>query len=107
VGHSEPWPLRNGGTVEVQPVFATNDRSMVLDVCLSGGGIALLSMVSTSLDLLAGRLVPLLASDVGAEGRLVALFAARSNTVPKVRALLDYIDEVVLRTAPDLDHDPD
>lgn len=91
------WPLRRGGSVVVRPTFCANDRSMVLDVCLADSGIALLSMITTSLDLLSGRLVPVLAADIGTSATLVALYAARSQTVPKVRALLQYIDEVVVR----------
>lgn len=83
------WPLRDGTRVRVQPRLAANEPSMLRRAAIDGLGIALLPGPFVLDDLHAGRLVPVLPTDVGDHGRISLLYAAERRREPKIRAFVE------------------
>ena len=91
------WPLAEGsGTIDVQPVVASNDLQTVRAAALAGLGIALLPLYAVGHDVLGGRLVPVL-PEIGQPGTLVALTSRSRRASPKLDAFLDLVDEFAAR----------
>lgn len=77
----------------VSPVFAANFSSVMLSVCLAGGGIAFQPVGATIGHVRAGRLRVVLPEWRGVPHVMNALVADRLNLSPLVRRFLDFVAE--------------
>lgn len=84
------WPLRSGGTVEVNGVHASNDLDCLRLWCLAGLGIALVPEELLLDEVECGQLVPVLAGEVGQETALAVVYPDRAFLQPHVRAFIDF-----------------
>lgn len=84
------WPLREGGRTRVDPRWRTNDVAIQRDLAERGHGIALLPDLVAEEALRAGRLVPVLADEVGSAATFAAVYRDRRWRKPVVRAFVDH-----------------
>jgi DNA-binding transcriptional LysR family regulator len=96
------WPLRDGGSVEVHGRLATNALPTIIDLAVSGLGIALLPELAVRAALHDGRLVHLL-PELGARTQVAIVYPERELLDPKVRAFVDYVVEFFDERASNLD----
>lgn len=94
------WPFRLGQRVVhrvVESCFLGNSGDVVRLMAVAGGGIARLSRFHVAEDLRGGRLVEVLAAYNPGDGEDIhALYSAQDRLAPRVRALLDYLDEALI-----------
>ncbi len=92
------WPFKIGGRVVQKPVegrFFGNSGEVVRQMAVAGCGIARHGAFHVAADVKAGRLVEVLADYNPGDGEDIhALYAAEDRDVPKVRALLEYLEGV-------------
>lgn len=99
----ETWKLRSGAKnaeLTVRPRLVVNDYEMLRSVARAGFGIALLPEYMCAEDLLAGRLVPVLASWSAPEVPMFALYPSTRHLAPKVVALLDLLRQRLVLSTP-------
>ena len=81
----------------VESAFLGNSGDVVRLMAVAGGGIARLSRFHVAGDLQSGRLVEVLAAYNPGDGEDIhALYSAQDRLAPRVRALLDYLDEALV-----------
>lgn len=85
------WPLTSGGQVRVDGTFVTNDHALLRDAAIQGDGIALLPDVNCERALADGRLVRVLAPDVGNKAVVWVIMAQRSMVPARVRVFIDAV----------------
>lgn len=85
------WPLLDGGQVRVQAVLAANDIEVQRQAAVRGLGVALLPDRAVAADLAAGRLVPVLPTEVGGTSTLAVVYPERRYLAPAVRAFVDHV----------------
>lgn len=83
------WPLRGGGRVPVDGAFACNDQRALQEAALADGGVALLDERSAARALADGRLVRVLAPQLGTRLQLHAVFTRRTLQPARVRAFVE------------------
>lgn len=89
-GHPQRWwPLREGGGHPVDGAFSTNDQRALLELALSGGGVALLSEVSCGQALAEGRLARVLPQALGTTLALHVVYAQRKLQPARLRVFVD------------------
>lgn len=86
---STEWPLIRGGGTRIEPVLASNDMVVLRAAALAGRGIALLPELLVRHEIAAKSLVPLLTDKVGAQTRVVVMYAERELVPPAVRAFIE------------------
>lgn len=99
-------PLRRQGdkrVVPITPVMRSNNNRVLREACLAGIGILLESTISAWRDMVAGRLVPVLADWRIAEIGVFAVYPHRRHLAGKVRACVDFMAE---RLGGDATRDP-
>jgi DNA-binding transcriptional LysR family regulator len=93
--HEHNWCLEGpgGATVMVrhQPRLVTGDMIALRLAALQGVGVAQLPCLAVRQDLVAGRLVDVLADWAPRAGVVHAVFPSRRGMLPSVRALLDFL----------------
>ncbi|WP_295812352.1 LysR family transcriptional regulator [uncultured Nitratireductor sp.] len=92
------WPLRDKGKTIVVPVTGrvqASDGEGLRRLALSGVGLARLAAFTVRDDIIAGRLVPVLAHlDAGEKELFHAVYVGQGGPLPsRVRALLDFLAE--------------
>ncbi|MDI1296278.1 MAG: LysR substrate-binding domain-containing protein [bacterium] len=96
----DSWPFRVGEQVvqrAVQGRFFGNSGDVVRQMAVAGGGIARHGRFHVAADLRAGRLVEVLADYNPGDGEDIhALFAAEDRAGPRVRAMLDFLEEALV-----------
>ncbi|MBX3248117.1 MAG: LysR family transcriptional regulator [Myxococcales bacterium] len=85
------WPLRGGGSRSVTGTFASNDLFTVHHLARAGLGIAMLPELLVASDLRDGALVAVLPEVLGAESRMVVVYAERELVPPTVRMFIDAV----------------
>jgi DNA-binding transcriptional LysR family regulator len=85
----DSWPLRDGRRLPVTARFSTDHQQALLHATLAGGGIALLSEVTSGTALAAGELELVLPDHIGVELPLYAVVARRRLQPLRIRAFLD------------------
>jgi DNA-binding transcriptional LysR family regulator len=96
-GQVEPWDLeRDGRRLRVQPdaALVVDDRDLLLAALRDGLGIGLVDRAGIAGDVAAGRLVTVLDGWVPDTPGLSVYFPMRSQSQPKLRALIDVLREV-------------
>ncbi len=90
------WPLRDGGTLPVTPVFITSDVHLIRQLAAAGQGIALLpdGGLPEGPDI-SGPLVPVLEGVVGRPNAFRALVPELLIQLPKGRKVMDLLRELV------------
>ncbi len=83
------WPLLNGGRVNVRGRLSANEIDLIREAALEGLGLALLASAIIADDIVAGRLVPVLTREIGAEIPISLVYADRDFVEPKVREFVD------------------
>ncbi|MET0968105.1 MAG: LysR substrate-binding domain-containing protein [Tardiphaga sp.] len=86
-----PWPLRAGSGAAVPVSLTASIIDPLLDLALSGAGIAAFPDFLVRDALATGALVPVLDGDVQQTGVMTVLWPASRFRVPKVRAFVDCI----------------
>ena len=94
------WPLWKGGTVSVSGRLSGNDIGLVRAAAIEGLGCALIASAIVAEDIEAGRLVPVLLDQVGAELPISLVFADREFIDPKVREFVDRAVQVIAAQMP-------
>lgn len=94
------WPLWSGGEVTVGGRLSANDIALVREAALEGLGFALIASAVVADDVQAGRLIPVLVNEVGAELPVSLVYADREYVDPKVREFVDRAAEVIEREMP-------
>lgn len=94
------WPLWKGGTVSVGGRLSANEISLIREAAIEGLGCALIASAIVVEDISAGRLVPVLLDEVGAELPISLVYADREFVDPKVREFVDRAVEVVEKQMP-------
>jgi len=89
------WGLANGGKLQVDGVFATNEITLLTYAALAGLGIAFLPTMSTRPHLEKGTLVQVLAGEVEIESRVALVYQEREFIPPQVRAFVDMVSKWV------------
>jgi DNA-binding transcriptional LysR family regulator len=85
------WPLRSGGRVRVDGAFVTNDHVLLKAAALQGQGIALLAYHDVRDAVAEGRLVPVLAAEVGNTAVAWVVIAQRALIPMRLRTFLEAI----------------
>lgn len=91
------WPVLDGEArreLEVRGTVATNSGDLLRSLALMGMGIARLAEFHVAADLAAGRLIPVLpehADDLAEP--IFAIYASKRHLSPRVKVLLDFLDE--------------
>lgn len=85
------WPLRSGGRVRVDGAFVTNDHVLLRAAALQGQGIALLSQHDGHEEVVAGRLAPVLAAEVGNTAVAWVVVAQRALIPVRLRTFIDAV----------------
>lgn len=93
VSPPEKWTLSGGRRVSIGGNLSIDNGDGLREVALRGHGIVYLPTFLVGDDLLAGRLVPLLKSQVDRVGGAWALYPQSRHPAPKVRALIDHLAE--------------
>lgn len=99
--HGEPvdkcvWRLHAGSEtqeIRVHSRISVPDPTINYQLALAGSGVALLSQSVAEADVAAGRLVRLLPAWEPASVELYAIYPARLNSSPKVRAFVEFLRE--------------
>ncbi|RXZ42147.1 LysR family transcriptional regulator [Crenobacter cavernae] len=82
-----------GARVPVSAAFSVNDYPMIRRLALAGGGYARLPRFLVEADVAAGSLVHVLPGYLLAHLPLFLVFPVRRPQPPKVRALIDFVDD--------------
>lgn len=85
------WPRLRGGQLRIEGRLASNDIEVVRAAALAGHGIALLPLPLIHEDIAGGRLVPVLAAQIGAETRFAVVYAEREFLPAAVRAFVEAV----------------
>ncbi len=94
------WPLTDGTAVVAIPVDArliVNDFAHLQDAVRAGIGVGLLSTVLCTDDIRSGRLVRVLPGWCSPQLPVHAVYPSKRHLSPKVRALVDYLREHLIR----------
>lgn len=98
-GHDTTLALRRGDgepeLVTVCPAVVATDFAFAKEVCIAGGGVALLPTIITRHDVEAGRLVSVLPEHVAFRAALYLLHQGTRYLQPKVRAFRDFVLDAV------------
>ena len=94
------WPLWKGGDISVSGRLSANDIALVRAAAIEGLGFALIASAVVAEDVRAGRLVPVLLDEVGAEMPVSLVYADREFIDPKVREFVDRAAETIEREMP-------
>ncbi len=94
------WPLMNGKSIEVHGRLTANELALMLAAALRGLGCALLPSAYIGQDLKAGRLVAVLANEVGKEIPLHLVYVDREYIEPKVRVFIDRAVKAIAKEMP-------
>jgi DNA-binding transcriptional LysR family regulator len=93
------WVLANGKneqeSVDIQPTLATGDFGVLVGAARAGVGIALLPEANCGKELEAGSLVRVLPGWNVAGGILHLVFPSRRGMLPSVRAVIDFLAEIL------------
>ena len=87
----ERWSFSGGRRIPTRGDLSIDNGDALRRVALVGHGIAYLPTFLVQEDLRAGRLVPLFADQIGAEGAAYAVYPESRHLSPKVRSLIDYL----------------
>lgn len=96
-GQLEPWDLEQGDRrlrVSPEAVLVVDDRDLLLAALRDGLGIGMVDRAGIAADVAAGRLVTVLEGWVPDTPGLSLYFPMRSQSQPKLRALIDVLREV-------------
>lgn len=85
---ADVWPVIGGPALRVDPHFVSSDLAAVVDAARLGVGIALVPFHLVAEDLTDGRLVRVLANDVGRELDILVLYPPERRESPVIRSLL-------------------
>jgi len=99
-GRSDPWRFaaEHGATeIAVNGPFRTNDLEAMRAVVLAGRGLVSVFDFLVADDLVAGRLVRVLAHVPGERWPIHALYPPNRHLLPKVRVFLDFVAPLVRR----------
>jgi len=94
------WPLWKGGTISVGGCLSANEIGLIREAAIEGLGCALIASAVVAEDVHAGRLVPLLTDQIGAELPISLVYADREFIDPKVREFVDRAVEVIEKQMP-------
>jgi DNA-binding transcriptional LysR family regulator len=94
------WPFADGGKVQVEGAFYSNEITLLCEAALRGLGIAFLPMLLVSELIESGVLVHVLPGVIEADSRVAAVYLEREFVPPQVRA---FVDVVAAWAAQDLD----
>lgn len=94
------WPRWNGGSIAVKGRLSANEVGLIREAAIDGLGCALIASAIVADDIRAGRLVPVLIDQVGAELPISLVYADREFIDPKVREFVDRAVNVVERQMP-------
>ena len=94
------WPLWKGGTVSVGGRLSSNEIGLIRKAAIDGLGCALIASAIVADDVKAGKLVPILVDQVGAELPISLVYADREFIDPKVREFVDRAIDVVENQMP-------
>lgn len=83
------WPRLDGGQLQVDGVFSSNEVLLLRDAALSGLGIAMLPEHFVRPALVAGRLVHVLPDVLGGETRIAIVYLERALTSPVLQAFIE------------------
>jgi DNA-binding transcriptional LysR family regulator len=101
-GEGRSWSFLNGAEeekIKVAPRMIFNNALAVHRAALAGGGLAVLSHVLVQDDIAQGRLIQLVPAFPPSRLPITVVYASRRNLPLRVRAVLDFIVEVVNRDA--------
>ena len=87
------WPLKDGGKVQVQGNFATNELTLLGKAAVGGLGIAFLPDLFAAPLIASGQLVQILAGVVEASSRSAIVYPEREFTPPQVKAFIETMVE--------------
>jgi DNA-binding transcriptional LysR family regulator len=92
------WTLQRRGDLpapaaEVRPLFATPEPGLVLDMALTGTGVATVPYLYAAPHLDRGTLLPVLPEYHRGMRPIHAVYASRRQLAPKVRAFIDFAAE--------------
>jgi LysR family transcriptional regulator, transcriptional activator for dmlA len=93
---SQPWKLSRGKRIVTPSLLfrvVSNDPTVALRLALSGFGVAILPLWMAKRPDVRKALTPVLSQWTPEPITLCALFSGPSRLTPKVRALLDFLDE--------------
>ena len=94
------WPLTKGGTITVANRLSANEIGLIREAALDGLGCALIASAVVAEDIYAGRLVPILLDQVGAELPISLVYADREYIDPKVREFVDRAVKIIEKQMP-------
>ena len=97
---NKKWPRWSGGTLDVDGHLAANDIGLLRQACLDGLGCALIASAVVAEDIEAGRLVPILLDQIGAELPISLVYVDREYIDPKVREFVDRAVDIIAREMP-------
>ncbi|MEK6216514.1 MAG: substrate binding domain-containing protein, partial [Boseongicola sp.] len=89
------WPLLNGKSIEVHGRLTVDEVGLIHTAALDGLGCALLPSAYVAEDLRAGRLLTVLADEVGKEIPMHLVYVDRDFIEPKVRVFIDRAVKVI------------
>lgn len=93
------WNLTNtsgdSNTVNFEPRLATGGFDLLLGAACAGLGIALLPLANCEVELARGRLMRVLPDWSGTDGILHIIFTSRRGMLPDVRAVVDFMGDVL------------
>lgn len=90
------WPLLGGGQVQIPSRHASSDMHLRIAWALAGLGIAMAPRGVAAADIDAGRLVPVLHTELGAPAPLSLVYVDREFQAPQVRVFIDRAIEFFL-----------
>lgn len=97
-GEARCWNFLNGANIErvkVSPRMIFNNPGAAHRAVLAGGGLAVLSHILAHDDIAAGRLVKVMPALPSVRLPITVVYASRRNLPLRVRALLDFLVDVV------------
>ena len=97
---SKAWPLWNGGHAPVSGRLSANEVDLLHEAALCGLGLALMPSAVVAESLYAGRLIPVLEDEVGAEIPVSLVYTDREFIDPKVRVFVDRAIDVISEEMP-------
>lgn len=83
------WPRVDGGQLQVDGAFSSNEVLLLRDAALAGLGIAMLPEHFVMPALVVGRLVRVLPELLGGETRVALVYVERALTSPVLRAFIE------------------
>lgn len=87
------WRFRNGKSVRVSGPFQVNHGESLLRAAVDGLGVAYMPRFIAGDDLVAGRLVEVLADWAWSAQKIYAVYPRSRNLTPKVRAFLEVLEK--------------